>query len=370
MRPLPTINRSCLPLVRHKQEPDIRALSESVHAQLTGEALDAEAAKTPELVRDRLRDVARGAGRVLLVLDDVWDARPIKDLDCLDYDAGGIGVGSKLVVTTRIRGLLGDKAAEVNVGNLSKEDALALLLKYAGEEALLEEGESESEEYSRAVEITALCRQLPLTIAIVGGMVKHNRSGFAADLLGMLKSDLLGTSDQDGLSVEDRVIASSLSMIMQRDDAALTQTVIYQFAVFPEDCEVPKAVLDAFAPALVRAAAESGDKEEPGKTTPVAKATFMVSSAIGTLLNYVLLNGSLSGKSGQGVHAHDIVRDFVIQKHSVEQLHAKQSDAVAVLLSARPPAGFQPLEATSSSPSHRRSGGSQRSLSSSFRACV
>ena len=59
-----------------------------------------------------------------------------------------------------------------------------------------------------------------------------------------------------------------LRVVMQRDDAALIQAVFYSFAIFPEDCEVPKAVLDAFAPTLVRVAAESATKEEPGKTTP------------------------------------------------------------------------------------------------------
>ena len=286
-------------------------------------------------MRDRLRDAARAAGRVLLVLDDVWSAPHLKELDCLEYG----DTGSKLLVTSRIRGMLGDKAAEINVGDLSEEEALALLLKYAGEEALLDEKSSgRAKEYERAVQITALCHQLPLTISIVGGMVKHNSSGFAADLLGMLESDLGVAKDEKGASVEERIIESSFNMIMKRDDSALIRAVFHQWAVFPEDCEVSKAVMDAFAPSLVEAL-EGGDKE--AKAIPVAKATFQVSSAIGTLLNFVLLNGSLSGS---GVHIHDIVRDHVIAKHSEEELRAKQSAAVELLLEARPPEGFQRLE--------------------------
>ena len=83
------------------QAPDVRASSESIHAPLTDRALDAEAS-TPELIRSRLRDAARESGSVLLVLDDVWDAKHAKEFDCLDYTSAAPGEASKLLVTSRM----------------------------------------------------------------------------------------------------------------------------------------------------------------------------------------------------------------------------------------------------------------------------
>ena len=93
------------------QEPDIRELQESIHGQMLCEAIPSSAT-TLELVQKTLRDAAKRA-KTLLVLDDVWDPKHEKPLNCIDPDNA-----SRIVVTTRIRGLL-KNVAEVDVGVLS-----------------------------------------------------------------------------------------------------------------------------------------------------------------------------------------------------------------------------------------------------------
>ena len=56
--------------------------------------------------------------KCLLVLDDVWDARHERPLNCIDPETS-----SRLLVTTRIRGLL-KNSAEVDLGVLTDEEAL------------------------------------------------------------------------------------------------------------------------------------------------------------------------------------------------------------------------------------------------------
>ena len=90
------------------QEPDLRELQESIHMQLAT-AVIPDAASAPALVMSALRDAAKGF-RVLLVLDDIWDPCHEKPLNCIYADNG-----SRLLVTTRIRGLL-KNSSEVSVG--------------------------------------------------------------------------------------------------------------------------------------------------------------------------------------------------------------------------------------------------------------
>ena len=62
-------------------------------------------------------------------------------------------------------------------------------------------------------------------------------------------------------------------------------------------------------------------------------------SSLGTLLKHNLIKGSLA--TGSGVFMHDIVRDYVINQHSKEELCGLQKSVAATLLAARPePGGF------------------------------
>jgi hypothetical protein len=305
------------------QQPDVRELQESIHEQLTENSIP-ESATTPSLVMTALRNAAKAAN-VLLVLDDIWDGKAEKPLNCIDPDSDG----SRLLVTTRIRGLLRN-AREVSVGVLSEKEALELLLSSAG---LLgeEEGgailEGDGDERRIALEILDLCGHLPLTIAIAGGMVRDNPDGITEELVELMKEDhLREQDDEEGDStLEERIIEASLKMVKGKN-RDLTVKVFLSFACFPEDVPVPAGLLNVLAPML----ASIKDSK---------KAKISIGHCLSQLLNFNLLKGALAGSSG--VFMHDIVRDYVISRHTPEELRALQRAVADTILAARPrPGGF------------------------------
>ena len=303
------------------KEPDLTELQNSIHFQLTMKKLPEEADDAAGAL-GALRVAAKGLN-VLLVLDDVWEPQHEKPLNCIDPDSA-----SRLLVTTRIRGLL-KNSAEVDVGVLSQNDALSLLLSSADVNA--EDVQEGSDDHRFALEIVELCGALPLALAIAGGMVADNGQTFSEDIVDDLKEshDL---EDEEGLALEDRVISSSVKMMVKGagKNKELVHKVFLFFAVFPEDVPVPASFFNKMAPLL------TNEKSEK-------KARLAMGLSLGILLKYNLIKGSLM--AGQGVFMHDIVRDFVINQHSEADLRALQKEVVGTILAARPePDGFSTTE--------------------------
>ena len=304
------------------QDPNLRTLADSIHYQLTKQGL-AEDIKDERDALDAIRDAAKDK-KVLLVLDDVWNPSHEKPLNCIDPNGA-----SRLLVTTRIRGLL-KNSQEVSMGVLSEDEALAMLLKYAKVESL----DEASVEYCRANEVVSLCGKLPLTIAIAGGMVASSSQGFTEDMVAMMKTDLgKEMRDESGMTVEERIIASSIKQIGSHGDSTTIEAIFRHFAVFPEDFPVPKPLFDVISPMLVP------------RSSSRAACTTKVSSCVAVLMNYNLLKGSLA--NGDGVYMHDIVRDYVISLASDQDLRVKQKQMVEILLQNRPPGGFEGAQHTS-----------------------
>ena len=105
-----------------------------------------------------LRQAARGI-KVLLVLDDCWEEKHAKLLNCVDAEAG-----SACVITTRIRNL-GD--GEISCGLLSEKESLSLLLTSAGLEHLVDNPPA------AALEAVECCGRLALALPIAGGMIRE-----------------------------------------------------------------------------------------------------------------------------------------------------------------------------------------------------
>ena len=138
--------------------------------------------------------------------------------------------------------------------------------------------------------------------------------------------------DEEGMTVETRVISSSVSMMVKSagKNKELVKRVFEFFAVFPEDVPVPAPFLNKMVPLL------SDEKNEK-------KARVALGSCLSTLLKYNLIKGTLM--AGSGVFMHDIVRDYVIAQHPTEGLHALQRRVVGAVLAARPePDGFPSIE--------------------------
>ena len=137
-----------------------------------------------------------------------------------------------ILMTTRIRGLL-KHSTEVELGVLPPEEALKLLLASAEMTDKVSDG---SDAHGLALEIVELCGWLPLTLAIAGGTVAEVGQGFTEDILEAMMGARGGAAleDEGGLTLEARVISSSLKMIKGKNKA-LVERVFEFFAVFPED---------------------------------------------------------------------------------------------------------------------------------------
>ena len=170
------------------QEPDVRELLGSLMKQINEQTLKPDVTDNEALAE--VKKAAKGL-KCLLVLDDVvsaetvdtarpriasarpthishiqcihtqWEAQFERALNVIDPDTS-----SKLMVTTRIRGLI-QGGSEVAIGTLSQVDALKLLAATAQVDEYVppEEGQAEHDgQYHMACEVLELCSCLALTV--------------------------------------------------------------------------------------------------------------------------------------------------------------------------------------------------------------
>ena len=97
--------------------------------------------------------------RWLVVLDDCWDREHERQLNCVDPNSP-----SRLLVTTRIRGLL-QGCQEVSLNLMGADESVDLLLR-AGQVEDADEAAREA-----AGTIAELCGYLPLYLSMCGGMI-------------------------------------------------------------------------------------------------------------------------------------------------------------------------------------------------------
>ena len=139
------------------QTPDIAEMQRILYAQLTGGDMEAKPGVSLEKQLQTLKESCAGK-RCLLVLDDVWDISHEKLLNCIDDSTT-----SKLVVTTRIRGLL-KGCDEMSLELLSKEESIDLLLRTGGVD-------DDDAARSAAAKVADLCGHLPLFLGYCGGVI-------------------------------------------------------------------------------------------------------------------------------------------------------------------------------------------------------
>ena len=97
-------------------------LQRNLYEQLTGEAMSIKDNATAQSQLEELEAVCKGK-RWLVVLDDVWNRDHEKQLNCIDSSSP-----SKLLVTTRIRGLL-QGCDEVSLNLMVHQESVDLLLR-------------------------------------------------------------------------------------------------------------------------------------------------------------------------------------------------------------------------------------------------
>eukprot|EP00966_Prymnesium_polylepis_P053607 1239383-Prymnesium_polylepis.1 len=286
------------------QEPDTSALQQMLYRQLVNEPLPEKAKADEAIALETIKEAAKGLS-VLLILDDLWDAKHARPLNFVDP----LAIHSAVVVTTRIRSLLSG-AAEVQCETLSPEASLELLLRTGGHDKLL------SAPPPAVVEAVELCGRLPLVLGIAGGIIAELADDWESELLSLLKDQF------QEASVEERVVAASLHAVPVAMRAAV-EGVFALCGVFAEDAIVPAAATDLLAPLM------------PGDAAlkQAAQKKLQVRRWLQQLLKANLVRGSIE----DGVSVHDLVRDCMMQRADATGeggLRGMQREAVRLLVDA------------------------------------
>ena len=282
------------------QDPDLEHMKALMYMQLVGEELPADT--SPEKAKEKIT-VAMRNRLVLLVLDDCWEPAHESALNFIDTSTL-----SKVLITTRIRGLGG--ASQLELGVPSEEESVQLLLSSAGLAHL-------SSAPTEAAEIVQLVGRLPLAVDLCGRMLKDfGVSG--SDWVGIpqLLQEELRSGDRDETTVEYRVLAASLSSIPLRDRES-AKKVFQVFALVAEDTHIPMGAFRILLSAVT------------GETELVPEMTLR--RWIQVLVNRSIVLGSWEKPS-----LHDITREYAISLFTPDELRELQQKAVEAFCAARP----------------------------------
>ncbi|CAB1119264.1 unnamed protein product [Ectocarpus sp. CCAP 1310/34] len=120
-----------------------------------------------EQVKQHLATVASaGTSPRLVVLDDVWEREVVDAL---------LSLGLKVLVTTRDRSVVGVSGGLLELGDMTEEEALELLLKTSRTV-----GQPGHEVRTQMTKVVVLCGHLPLVLAIAGSMSVVKGKGLTA----------------------------------------------------------------------------------------------------------------------------------------------------------------------------------------------
>jgi hypothetical protein len=334
--------------VTMSQEPQIAKLQSLAMIQATGEDLPKGMETSPAEAKELLTQALRGR-KALMILDDLWGLEEEEMLNAVDFSAG-----SKLLVTTRIRGIISD-AEQVEVGLPGLEDAAQLLLRcdifgpgamsFGWELCHLAEGclvtyvvdvlivecrirsagwPVSAEVPPEAYEVADLCGYLPLALDIAGKMLK-SLSLDSTDLSSW--RDVPKTLAEQMKSVNDatpidetigyKIIGAGLLKIPQQDQQAVA-TIFSVFAVVAEDTHVPMSAFRTMFGAL----------SEDGGACPSELQLRMWLQ--------MLIDRSLVLGSWERPQLHDIVREHAIAQHSEEKLISMHRAVIDAFAACKP----------------------------------
>jgi hypothetical protein len=218
------------------QDPNVDRLLQLMYLQATGKELGP--GKAPEEVRQMVSDAVADKN-VLLIIDDVWNAQDETALNIVDCSGDSAGA-SRVLVTTRIRGLLhGSGAEQVEIGLPSMAAALGLLCQSAGLGGAVASNELPPE----ASEVVDICGRLPLALDIAGRLITDMGlgSGNWNGVPQMLRQEMAAASG-DETSLEYRIISISMNAIAERDRQGCRE-IFAVLATVAEDTHIPP---DAF----------------------------------------------------------------------------------------------------------------------------
>ena len=225
-----------------------------------------------------------------------------------------MGAGSKVLISTRVKGLLSG-GHQVEVGLPSPSDSARMLLAAA-------DAKDTAVHPAGVSEIVDLCGRLPLALGIAGrlaaslGLVDGRDDGRDdwSGMIGVLKEEL--RESHSGGAEEGIIRASLRGLKGSAKDQENVRSLLLLFSLVPEDTFCPLEVL-----LLMFRAVNSG-----------SSATVMhIRKWLRILINRSLVLGTIDRPS-----VHDLVLDFVTAQTGQEHMRASHRRVVEAFRAARP----------------------------------
>ncbi|CAM9281636.1 unnamed protein product [Scytosiphon promiscuus] len=183
-----------------------------------------------EHVKQHLAAVAsKGSSPRLVVLDDVWEREVVDAL---------LAVGTKLLVTTRDHSVVGGPGCRFELGNMTEDEALELLLKTS-----MTAGQPGNDIRTQMIKVFDLCGGVPLVLAIAGSMPIVKGKGLTAGAWAELIETLTNVATKMETSGEE---LDSLGMVLETSFNALAgrkKGQLKRLAVLATGVVVPVAML-------------------------------------------------------------------------------------------------------------------------------
>ncbi|KAF7842975.1 putative disease resistance protein [Senna tora] len=268
--------------------PDLKRIQDSIFRHL---CLPLEEGKESERDAESLRRrIVYGRGRLLIILDDVWQALNLKDI--------GIPLGfhqkgqCSVLLTTRDLGVCKKMGCQntIYIELLSKEDALNLFLLHAGKSV----DSSSTDMKNIALNIVKECRGLPVAIVAIAKALKSAPlKDWKAALI------RLQNIDEDFPKVYQALRLSYDNLKNEQ-----VKELFLLCSLFPEDFEIPIEL-------LYRIAIGSGLCGEVRKY-------YIARSEMFSMENLLLESGLLLKAEKECVRMHDLVRDLALRIASEE----------------------------------------------------
>jgi hypothetical protein len=215
------------------QNPVLGKLQNLCHMQCCGTDLPPDMS---EEERKQSLQLAMAGKRILLCLDDLWE-----DSHELALNFADVSCGSKVLISTRVKGLLGRDAHQVNIILPSMQDSVQMLLAAAD----VTDETTAMREPAGVRDIASLCGRLPLALGIAGRLAASLGIGPAQDWRGMISllKDELRQSHSGG--TEEGMIRASLKTALpgSPEEQDNINKLLNLFALIPEDTPAPLEVL-------------------------------------------------------------------------------------------------------------------------------
>ena len=302
------------------QQPNLVAAQNLMHLQLTGSEFDV--ATTAESKKELLKQAMSGK-KVLLVLDDLWDARHEKLLNFIDDTTR-----SKVLVSSRNRSVFAEGAEIVDIGFPTEDEAVKMLLSVA---ELPLDGDVPTE----AIEIAKFCKHLPLALGIAGKLVHELEvTDDWEGVLDLMREEFKDTGhDRSMEELTEGIIRTSLNAIQGAHCDNILR-LFNAFAIVPEDTRVPIEMI--------------GMLFEVESDTLLSKspATLNLRRWLKALIDRSLILGPVDRPS-----LHDMVRETLIKWKS-DEARGMNRRLVELWRSRRPEKGGWPLQSTQKVPQY------------------